>query len=42
MATEIDPGPTPAELFSAYVDLDDRRILRKELLIRKVGSDHEQ
>ena len=31
-----------AELFSAEVDLDDRRVLGKELLVGKVRSDHQQ
>ena len=37
----IEPG-TPAELFSTDVNLDDGRILGKELLVRKVRSDHHQ
>src|SRR6266436_7632307 len=32
----------PAQLFSADVDLDDRRVLGKELLIGEVGSDHQE
>ena len=37
----VDLG-APAELFSTDVDLDDRRVLGKELLVRKIGSDHQQ
>src|SRR5229473_7905740 len=39
--TVIDLG-APAQLFSPDVDLDDRRILGKELLVGKVRSNHQQ
>src|SRR5215470_4175447 len=39
--TVVKLGPT-SELFTANVDLHNRRILRKELLIRKVGPQHQQ
>ena len=33
---------TSTKLFSAKVDLDDRRVFGEELLVGKVRSDHEQ
>src|SRR6266478_8923928 len=31
-----------AELFSANIDLNNGRMLRKKLLIREIGTDHQQ
>src|SRR5260370_953741 len=38
---EVNLGAT-SELFTAKVDLHDHRVLREELLIRKVCSNHQQ
>ena len=39
--TEVDLGPS-AQLLSPDIDLDDRRLLGEELLVREVGADHQQ
>src|SRR5262249_58795970 len=39
--TQIDLGP-PAELLTPHIDLDDRRLLGKELLVREVRTDHQE
>src|SRR5215470_11972927 len=39
--TEVDLGP-PAELLTPHIDLDDRRLLGKELLVWKIRADHQE